>query len=77
MIVVNVHEAKTHLSKLLKQAAAGEEVVVASAGRPLAKIVAYDEPLQPRTPGMLAGQIEIADDFDELPPEFAEAFGVE
>jgi prevent-host-death family protein len=77
MIVVNVHEAKTHLSKLLKQAAAGEEVVVAAAGRPVAKIVAYDEPLQPRTPGMLAGQIEIADDFDELPPEFAEAFGVE
>ena len=77
MIVVNVHEAKTHLSKLLKQAAAGEEVVVASAGRPVAKIVAYDEPLQPRTPGMLAGQIKIADDFDELPLEFAEAFGVE
>ena len=77
MIVVNVHEAKTHLSKLLKQAAAGEEVVVASAGRPVAKIVAYDEPLEPRKPGMLAGQIEIADDFDELPPEFREAFGVE
>ena len=77
MIVVNVHEAKTHLSKLLKQAAAGEEVVVASAGRPVAKIVAYDEPLEPRKPGMLAGQIEIADDFDELPLEFKEAFGVE
>jgi prevent-host-death family protein len=77
MIVVNVHEAKTHLSKLLKQAAAGEEVVVASAGRPVAKIVAYDEPLEPRQPGMLAGQIEIADDFDELPPGFAEAFEVE
>jgi prevent-host-death family protein len=77
MVVVNVHEAKTHLSRLLKRAAAGEEVVVASAGRPVAKIVPYDEPLEPRTPGMLAGEIEIADDFDELPPGFAEAFGGE
>jgi prevent-host-death family protein len=77
MIFVNVHEAKTNLSKLIKQAAAGEEVVVASAGRPVAKIVAYEAPFEPRTPGLLAGQIKIAPDFDELPPDLAEAFGVE
>jgi prevent-host-death family protein len=77
MIFVNVHEAKTHLSKLIKQAAAGEEIVVASAGRPVAKIVAYEASSEPRTPGLLAGRIEIAPDFDELPPELADAFGIE
>ena len=77
MIFVNVHEAKTHLSKLIKRAAAGEEVVVASAGRPVAKIVAYEASSEPRTPGLLAGQIEIAPDFDELPADLADAFGVE
>jgi prevent-host-death family protein len=77
MIFVNVHEAKTHLSKLIKRAAAGEEVVVASAGRPVAKIVAYEGSSEPRTPGLLAGKIEIAPDFDELPPDLADAFGVE
>ena len=77
MIMVNVHEAKTHLSKLIKRAAAGEEVVVATAGRPVAKIVAYDGPSEPRTPGQFAGQIEIGPGFDELPPGFGEAFGAE
>ena len=77
MIFVNVHEAKTHLSKLIKRAAAGEEVIVATAGQPVAKIVAYEAPSQPRTPGFLAGQVEIRPDFDELPPEFVEAFGAE
>jgi prevent-host-death family protein len=77
MIFVNVHEAKTHLSKLIKRAAAGEEVVVARAGRPVARIVAYDASTEPRAPGLLAGQIEIGPDFEELPPGFAEAFGAE
>jgi prevent-host-death family protein len=77
MIFVNVHEAKTHLSKLIKQAAAGEEVVLARAGRPVAKIVPYEASSEPRTPGLLAGQIEIAPDFDELPPDLADAFGLE
>jgi prevent-host-death family protein len=77
MIFVNMHEAKTHLSKLIKQAAAGEEVVVASAGRPVAKIVAYEASSEPRKPGLLAGQVEIAPDFDALPPGFADAFGAE
>jgi prevent-host-death family protein len=77
MIFVNIHEAKTHFSKLIKQAAAGEEVVVASAGRPVAKIVAYETSSEPRKPGLLAGQIEIAPDFDELPPDLADAFGVD
>jgi prevent-host-death family protein len=77
MIFVNVHEAKTHLSKLIKRAAAGEDVVVARAGRPVARIVAYETSPEPRTPGLLAGQIEIGADFDEPLPGFADAFGVE
>ena len=75
MIFVDVCEAQNRLSELIKQAAAGEEVVVATAGRPVAKIVAYEASSEPRTPGLLAGKIEIAPDFDEPPPGFTETFG--
>ena len=74
MIVVGMHEAKSQLSKLVKRAAAGEEIVVANAGKPVARIVAYTPPKTARKPGMLAGQIEIKPGFDELPPGFREAF---
>jgi prevent-host-death family protein len=78
MAVVNMHEAKTNLSKLVQRAAAGEEIIVAKAGTPIARIVAYAEaPKQPRVPGSMKGKIWIAPDFDELPDEVAEAFGVE
>ena len=78
MTVVNMHEAKTNLSQLVKRAAAGEEIIVARAGEPVAKIVAYTEPpKQPRVPGSMKGKIWIAPDFDELPAEVAEAFGVD
>jgi prevent-host-death family protein len=71
MIVVNMHEAKTNLSKLVKRAAAGEEIIVAKAGEPVAKIVAYDGPTKkPRVPGSMKGQIWMAPDFDEIPEEF-------
>lgn len=72
-----MHEAKTNFSKLVKQAVAGEEVIVARAGEPVAKIVAYSAPKVPRKPGMLKGKIWIAPDFDELPEGFAETFGVD
>jgi prevent-host-death family protein len=73
--VVGIHEAKTNFSKLVKRAAAGEEVVVASSGRPVAKIVAYRPRSAPRKPGMLAGKIEVKAGFDAMPPGFDEAFG--
>jgi prevent-host-death family protein len=73
--VVGIYEAKTHFSKLVRRAAAGEEVVIASAGNPVAKLVAYSPPSAPRKPGVLAGQIEIKPGFDELPPGFEGAFG--
>ena len=66
-----MHEAKTNLSKLVKRAAAGEEIIVAKAGEPVAKIVAYSAPpKKPRVPGSMKGKIWIAPDFDEIPEEF-------
>lgn len=59
---MNIHEAKTHLSKLVEQAAAGEEIIIAKAGKPMAKLVPYTPPIAPRTGGFLAGQIWEADD---------------
>lgn len=73
---VNVHEAKTHLSRLLDDVARGEEVVIARAGKPLARLV----PIAPalagqRRLGQLEGKIWIADDFDDpLPDEIERAF---
>lgn len=67
MPIVNIHEAKTHLSGLLKKVAAGEEVVIARSGRPVARLIAFDaehKPLAP--PGSMADAgAWIADDFDQ------------
>ena len=71
---VNTHEAKTQLSKLLERAAAGEEIVIAKAGRPMARLVPYRAVREPRRPGQWRGQVWLADDFDETPPEVIDAF---
>jgi len=71
---VNIHEAKTHLSRLLERVAGGEEIVIAKAGRPIARLVAYEETDEPRQLGGWEGRVWIAEDFDELPPELLEAF---
>ena len=71
---VNVHEAKTKLSQLLERVEAGEEVVIARAGRPVARLVRVSTPLRPRTLGRWAGKIEVAADFDELPADVLAAF---
>lgn len=72
---VNVYEAKTHLSQLLDRAAAGEEIVIARNGRPVARLVALKESApRRREPGAWAGQVSIAADFDDLPDEVAAAF---
>ena len=67
--VVNVHEAKTHLSRLLVKVQAGEDVVIAKGGKPIAKLVPLGARGTPRIPGTAAGAIEIADDFDAPLPE--------
>jgi prevent-host-death family protein len=72
--MVNIHEAKTHLSRLVERAAAGEEIVVAKAGRPMAKLVPYEKPKEPRQLGGWEGRVWIADDFDEVDEEIARLF---
>lgn len=74
MRIVNVYEAKTHLSRLLEHVAAGEEIVIAKAGKPLAKLIPYQQEASPREPGYWRGQVHIAADFDELPEPMAAAF---
>lgn len=74
MEIVNIHHAKTHLSRLLQRAANGEEIVIAKAGQPLAKLVPYHADKQPRHPGIWRGKVKIADDFDTLPKEVDAAF---
>lgn len=74
MAVVNVYEAKAQLSKLLDRAAAGEEIILGRNGTPVAKLVPYAGRPEPRTPGRLAGRIEIADDFDETPADLIDLF---
>lgn len=71
---VNVHEAKTQLSRLLRRVAEGEEVTISRAGVPVAKLVAASPALGTRPMGMDRGKIWIADDFDVLPPEVEAAF---
>lgn len=73
---VNLYEAKTHLSELVEQAAAGHEIVIAKAGEPMARLVSLAPPVRPlRTPGRWKGQIWIADDFDApLPDDILAAF---
>ena len=73
-MLVNVHEAKTHLSRLLERAARGEDIVIAKAGKPIARLVPYIHNRGARVPGGWEGRVRIAEDFDELPPELAAAF---
>lgn len=69
-VVVGIHEAKTNFSKLLKRVEAGDEVIVKSFDRPVAKIVPYSAAKSERKPGLLAGQITIEPGFDAVPPGF-------
>lgn len=78
MVTVNMHEAKTHLSKLVARAVEGEAFVIAKAGRPLVQVTALDAPVPPQRMGFLAGEIAVPDDFDRMgEAEIAALFGVE
>ena len=69
---VNLYEAKTQLSKLVDRAAAGEEIVIAKAGKPMAKLIALGR--KPLRSGLLKGKVWMADDFDDTPQEIIRAF---
>jgi len=75
MVVKNISEAKAGLSALIEEVLKGNEVILAKAGKPVARLVAYRGSAAPRVPGSLKGQIRIAPDFDSLPDDIADAFG--
>jgi prevent-host-death family protein len=75
MGVVNTHEAKTNLSRLLDEVQDGEEVVIARGNKPMARLVPYSAKSTARSPGYLKGKIRVADDFDApLPDDLLNAF---
>ncbi len=75
METVNIHEAKTHFSKLLERIARGEEIIIAKAGKPMARLVPYTERHAPRVGAQWKGLVRIHEDFDEpLPPEMNAGF---
>lgn len=77
MIQVNLYDAKTQLSRLVERAAAGEEIVIAKGGRPLARLVPLARRTAPRELGFLVGRVRLGPDFDApLPEDLASGFGM-
>lgn len=62
--IINIHEAKTHLSRIVDEVAAGSEVIIAKAGKPMARLAPIAAPPQSKTFGILKGRIRIPDDFN-------------
>ena len=78
MKTVNIHAAKTHLSSLVEEAAAGEEIIIAKAGKPIARLVPIEPPAFHKAFGILKGRIHASDDFDApLSAEILKGFGIE
>ena len=78
MLQMNIHEAKTNLSQLLEQIEAGEDVIIARHGKPVARLIPYTvKPAQQRKPGSLRGKISFNEGFDApLPDDIATALGI-
>ena len=76
MHITNISEAKAQLSSLIKKVISGQEIIIAKAGQPVAKLVRFERRDEDRRPGALRGKISIADDFDDLPEDIAKAFGM-
>jgi prevent-host-death family protein len=75
-MIRNISQAKAELSALIEAVQSGNEVIIAKAGKPVARLVAFRGPARPRTPGSMSGEIWIAPDFDILPDDIGEAFGM-
>jgi len=74
-VVINLYEARMHLSRLVERASLGEEIVIAKAGRPMARLVSLKRTAAPRRPGLWKGKLVIHPDFDDpLPEEILAAF---
>jgi prevent-host-death family protein len=77
MAQFGMHEAKTNLSQLVERASAGEDIVIARNGKPMARLVPIAQANSRKAiHGLWRGRVHIADDFDELPDDMAEAFGM-
>lgn len=66
MLTVNIHEAKTHLSRLVDRAVRGESFVIAKAGKPMVVVTAIEAPAPPKRLGFLVGEIAVPEDFDRM-----------
>ncbi len=71
---INIHDAKTHFSRLVERAEAGEEILIARAGRPVARLVPLRARTQRREPGLWRGRVHLAPDFDEADEALLDAF---
>ena len=74
MQVINIHQAKTNLSKLIEKTQNGEDVIIAKAGKPVAKLVFFKEKLKPRKLGFWKGKVWMPDDFNDEDPEINKLF---
>jgi len=73
--LINIHEAKTHLSRIVEEVAAGDEIIIAKAGRPVARLVPLESIAPAKRLGLLRGAFNVPDDFDApLPPETLASF---
>ena len=76
MVIRNISQAKAELSALIAEVLNGNEVILAKAGKPVAKLVPYRGAAGPRVPGSMAGEIWVAPDFDRRPDDIPDAFGM-
>lgn len=75
MLIINIHEVKTHFSRLIDRAAAGEEIIIAKAGKPIAKLVPLHNLPSSRSLGIFQGKLNVPEDFDAaLPGDVASQF---
>ena len=74
MKITNMHAAKSHLSKFVDLAVQGEEIIICKAGKPMVKLVKFENNMEPRVPGCWKGRVHIHKDFDQLPADIAAAF---
>lgn len=77
LIVDTISQAKAQLSKLVERVQTGEQVIIGKAGKPVAILSPYVPATKERTPGALRGKIQMMNDFDQLPQDLAEAFGMD
>jgi prevent-host-death family protein len=76
MVTSTIDEAKSQLVRLIDLAEKGEEIIIARGGKPVARLIPYRQADGPREGGQWRGQVRTAPDFDELPPNIGEAFGL-